>query len=104
MTTSFNYSLLSSALITGIVLYGFYFDYKRRTSKEFRRNLVKERKKAQELLIQAQLLEQEQAKEMEFDSSFAASLPNEPIPTSNQDREKYFMQHLQLGEQLMLQG
>lgn len=34
----------------------------------------------------------------------AFDIPDEPIPTTNEGREKYFMNHLQLGEQLMLQG
>lgn len=31
-------------------------------------------------------------------------IPDDEIPTTNEGREKYFMNHLQLGEQLMVQG
>ena len=32
------------------------------------------------------------------------SVPEHPIPKTNEEREIYFMQNLQLGEQLMQQG
>jgi hypothetical protein len=37
-------------------------------------------------------------------SDSSSLLPDEPIPTTNEGREQYFMKHLQLGEQLMQQG
>lgn len=82
------------AFAIGLVSYGIYFDYQRRNNPEFRKNLAKQRKEAAKIRQNSA-----KAAVSPFDS-----MPDEEIPTTSEGREKYFMNNLQLGEQLIMQG
>ncbi|KAG8716240.1 hypothetical protein FRC11_006634 [Ceratobasidium sp. 423] len=96
-------SAASAAIaITGYLIY---FDYKRRNDPQFRKKLRKEKKKAaknakeEETAIPAAPgRSQEELKET------LDRINAEPLPTLPTEREKYFMDHVGMGEQLLLRG
>jgi import receptor subunit TOM20 len=79
-------------LAIATVGYMVYFDYQRRNNSEFRKKIAHQRKEAQKL------------KQQRKKPAGGLAIPEEPIPTTNEEREQYFMQNLQLGEQLLQQG
>ncbi|CAE6443228.1 unnamed protein product [Rhizoctonia solani] len=96
-----------SAASAAIAIAGYivYFDYKRRNDPEFRKKLRKEKKKAAK-----------NAKEVETETppvpgrspeelkELLAKIGAEPLPTLPAEREKYFMEHVGIGEQMLLRG
>ncbi|KEP55343.1 hypothetical protein V565_005710 [Rhizoctonia solani 123E] len=96
-------SAASAAIaITGYLIY---FDYKRRNDAGFRKKLRKEKKKAaksakevEETTPPAPGRSQEELKEM------LDKINAEPLPALPTDREKYFMDHVGMGEQMLLRG
>ncbi|KAJ3310865.1 hypothetical protein HDV04_004558 [Boothiomyces sp. JEL0838] len=83
-----------AGLLVAAVGYGVYFDYQRRNNPAFRKKLAKQRKEAAKI--------KQQQPKAASNSPFA--IPEEPIPTTNEGREQYFMRNLQAGEQLLQQG
>ena len=79
-------TISTSLVVASLVSYCFYFDYKRRTDSEFRRNLKRQNKQVRDTL------------------AVKDTPNNNEIPTSQKEIEEYFMLNLQQGEQLMLQG
>jgi Flp pilus assembly protein TadB len=82
------------SLAVAAVGYAVFFDYQRRNNPEFRKKLANQRREAQKL----------KQKKQDIQTVDKIDLPEKPIPTTNEGREQYFMQNLQLGEQLMQQG
>ncbi|KAJ3273152.1 hypothetical protein HDV01_004792 [Terramyces sp. JEL0728] len=78
-----------AGLLVAAVGYGVYFDYQRRNNP-----VAKQRKEAAKI--------KQERPNAPANSSFA--IPEEPIPTTNEGREQYFMRNLQAGEQLLQQG
>ncbi|KAF8709445.1 MAS20 protein import receptor, partial [Rhizoctonia solani] len=96
-------SAASAALaITGYLIY---FDYKRRNDRGFRKKLRKEKKKAAKNAKDGEATtpaapgrSQEELKGM------LDQINAEPLPTLPAEREKYFMDHVGMGEQMLLRG
>ncbi|KAJ1309036.1 hypothetical protein OPQ81_004717 [Rhizoctonia solani] len=96
-------SAASAAIaITGYLIY---FDYKRRNDPQFRKKLRKEKKKAAKNAKEGEGAtpvapgrSQEELKEM------LDKIKAEPLPTLPAEREKYFMDHVGMGEQMLLRG
>ncbi|KAI8897460.1 protein import receptor MAS20 [Globomyces pollinis-pini] len=93
MSISTESKLVFGALLVGAIGYGVYFDYQRRNNPAFRKKLQKQRKEAAKL-----------KRATKQQATAAIGLEDEPLPTTNEEREKYFMSNLQAGEMLMQQG
>ncbi|KAI0254720.1 hypothetical protein BJV78DRAFT_1120730 [Lactifluus subvellereus] len=93
----------------GALAYAIYFDHKRRTDTQFRKRLRREKKKLDKSVSQT-------ATSNSGTSSSDASLPtaeilaamkgvkDDQVPTTPEDREKYFMSQVENGEQLCARG
>ncbi|KAK4187104.1 mitochondrial outer membrane translocase complex, subunit Tom20 domain-containing protein, partial [Podospora australis] len=86
----------ATALATGLLAYAVYFDYRRRSSAEFRRELRREeRRLARNANEQATLdaMAQKQAIYAAVDEAKA-----EGFPTNSEEKEAYFLEQVQAGE------
>jgi import receptor subunit TOM20 len=103
--------LASTALLS--VGYLIYFDFKRRDPK-FRRKIQQEKKEARE---EYEVKSSERAAKSaalsaasaaaagpQLSEEFLTELANEPEPKSLEDKEKYFIKHLDIGEKLLAKG
>ncbi|EPQ59005.1 MAS20-domain-containing protein [Gloeophyllum trabeum ATCC 11539] len=90
-------------LISGVLAYAVYFDYKRRNDATFRKKLRKEKKKVDKHLARSQgdasasLSPQELRQALE-------KVRSEDMPVSSEQREQFFMTQVGMGEQLCTQG
>lgn len=95
--------LTAGAAVTGIFAYAVYFDHRRRTDPEFRRNLKRESKKqarAARELAEAQDAQQRKAiREAVDEANATTGLPSDP-----EEIEQYFMQEIAKGEALCQDG
>ncbi|KAK4223769.1 mitochondrial outer membrane translocase complex, subunit Tom20 domain-containing protein [Podospora fimiseda] len=87
-----------AAVATGVLAYAVYFDYRRRTSAEFRRELRREERRqarsAKEQAV-ADARAQKLALYQAVDDAKA-----EGFPTSSDEKEAYFLEQVQAGELL----
>ncbi|KAJ7068737.1 hypothetical protein C8F01DRAFT_1119141 [Mycena amicta] len=104
--TSRTTTLLTIAGISvcGLVAYAFYFDYKRRTDAEFRKQLRKQKKRVDKSLAESReaLEASSQVTEDELRDALR-QLEEEPKPGPDV-RENYFMSQVAMGEQLATRG
>ncbi|ODV93114.1 hypothetical protein PACTADRAFT_52131 [Pachysolen tannophilus NRRL Y-2460] len=93
--------LLTVATIVGgaIVAYGFYFDYQRRNSPEFRKKLKKNFKKYKNELSKKEH-EEKKEKYVSIKDKLEESLSVDPLPTDIKEKEQYFLKQVSAGEQL----
>ncbi|GAA5902811.1 TOM complex receptor protein TOM20 [Sporobolomyces salmoneus] len=100
--TSFN-PLKIALTATGIIAaatvsYAVYFDYRRRNDAVFRKNILKEYKKVDKKVKHAQEAGKEQ---IQAALKRAIALANaEPVPTTAEGKEQFFMEQVALAEQL----
>jgi import receptor subunit TOM20 len=83
--------------------YALYFDYKRRADPKFRNRLKKQRKKVEETSRLEATTSTENDVIIPGGINIEAIL-NQPLPTSPQDREKFFLEQLSKGETLSKNG
>lgn len=90
---------ISAILATTFVGYAACFDYKRRSSPEFRKNLkkraLKSEKESKIKASESNKLELQQVK-----AALQADLAANPIPTDLAEKEKFFMEQVALGEEI----
>lgn len=92
--------LTITSLIGGAVLgYAIYFDYKRRSSPEFRKALkkrsIQQKKQSKKAETESNKLELEVVKQ-----ALLEDLSKNPIPTDLEQKEQFFMEQVALGEQI----
>ncbi|KAJ3368851.1 hypothetical protein HDU91_000232 [Kappamyces sp. JEL0680] len=105
MTSNGKYIL--GACAVALVGYGIYFDHQRRNNPEFRKRLgwcLVVLTVAQQKREAAKIRESHASKKAAAASAGSFQLADEPVPLTNEGREAYFMNNLQLGEQLMQKG
>lgn len=101
-STSFN-PLKIALTATGVLAaatvgYAVYFDYRRRNDAVFRKNILKEYKKVDKKVKHAQEAGKEQ---IQAALKRAIALANaEPVPTTAEGKEQFFMEQVALAEQL----
>ncbi|KAH7343406.1 MAS20 protein import receptor-domain-containing protein [Rhizoctonia solani] len=96
-----------SAASAAIAVAGYmvYFDYKRRNDPEFRKKLRKEKKKAAKSAKEGEVeTPSAPGRSPEELKAMLDQISAEPLPTLPADREKYFMDHVGMGEQMLLRG
>ncbi|KAK0629685.1 mitochondrial outer membrane translocase complex, subunit Tom20 domain-containing protein [Bombardia bombarda] len=85
-----------AAVATGLLAYAVYFDYRRRSQSEFRRQLRRNEKKQERLakeLAQAAQQAQRQSIKQAVDEA-----KEDGFPTSSEEKEAYFLEQVQAGE------
>jgi import receptor subunit TOM20 len=89
-------------IITGLAAYAVYFDHKRRTDPDFRKQLKKESKRqARAAKEEAEAHGQEQKKAIR---EAVASANEEGFPKDPEEVEAYFMQEVAQGEGMVQSG
>lgn len=79
--------------------YCVYFDYQRRHSASFRKSIYKRKRKAEKAA--AKEAEQDKTTKLEtLKAKLNASLAADPLPTSLQEKESYFLDQVTTGEKL----
>jgi import receptor subunit TOM20 len=84
----------------GLVGYLFYFDYKRRNSPDFRKQLKKTAKKHAKQQEAAAEADKNELKN-KVRKILQDSLKNDPIPESLQEREKFFVDEVARADELL---
>jgi len=102
MKTSTIVSISAGTVITGVIAYAVYFDYKRRNDREFRRALKREsRRQARIAKEEAEIQGKQQQEEIK---RVVQDAIEEGFPTDLEEKEAYFMQHIAQGEALAGDG
>ncbi|KAJ7044815.1 hypothetical protein C8F04DRAFT_1069626 [Mycena alexandri] len=105
--TSRTGSILTIAGISlcGIIAYAVYFDYKRRTDSEFRKQIRKEKRRVDKSLAQSReaLVSENEISEEELRQALK-QIKSEAQPSTQEARETYFMTQVGMGEQLAARG
>jgi hypothetical protein len=92
----------AAAALAGYIIY---FDYKRRTDSEFRKKLRKEKKKVAKTVNPDNTMDAVPAGRSQDDLRKMLALINmEPSPTLPGEREKYFLDQVGIGEELLARG
>lgn len=90
---------ITAVAATAVVGYAVYFDYKRRSSSDFRKSLKKKAVKQQKL--QEKISKETMKSKLEtVKTALEVDLKTNPIPTELSEKETFFMQQVALGEQL----
>ncbi|KAF2428291.1 protein import receptor MAS20 [Tothia fuscella] len=85
-------------VVTGLLAYAVYFDHRRRTDPEFRKQLKKESKKLAK--AQKELAEQAGKEQREAIKKAVNRVNSEGLPTDSEEIERYFMEEVAEGEKL----
>lgn len=101
-TTRTIVSYTTIALVTSVLAYAAYFDYKRRNDPAFRKKLRKEKKR----VTKATKTEDSTTETASINDLRAALelIKTEPVPASVEEKERYFMEQVSMGEQLCARG
>ncbi|KAF7798911.1 hypothetical protein EIP86_010139 [Pleurotus ostreatoroseus] len=98
--TSTIFTIAGATVITGLVAYAFYFDYRRRNDASFRKKLRKEKKRVDKDAAQATPA----PLDAEALRNALNKIREEELPEGPEEKEQYFMSQVGLGEQLSTQG
>ncbi|KAI9069255.1 MAS20-domain-containing protein [Trametes sanguinea] len=103
--TSTIFTVAAVTVISGLVAYAVYFDYKRRNDTEFRKKLRKEKKKVtKKQAEQAQAQAQAESANPAEIKAMILKIQGEELPATPDEKEQYFVMQVQLGEQMAQQG
>ncbi|KAF8638601.1 hypothetical protein AX17_002142 [Amanita inopinata Kibby_2008] len=106
-TTTSALTIAGLTLVSGLVAYAVYFDYKRRNDVNFRKKLRKEKKRVDKVVAESkESTGSSDSKEIspEVLREALEQLKNEESPQSSEEKEAYFMSQVGIGEQLATQG
>ncbi|KAI0700788.1 hypothetical protein BC835DRAFT_1404784 [Cytidiella melzeri] len=93
------YTIAAVTVVTGVIAYAAYFDYKRRNDADFRKKLRKDKKRIEKATAKKPMnVSQDELR------AAIAKIRAEEVPETPQDREAYFMHHVGLAEKLCMQG
>lgn len=95
--------ITAGAIAAGVVSYLAYFDYQRRHSTEFRKNLRAQNKRFSQVK-QSVEKEQKQQQRAEITQLIDSSLEESPIPSGLQEREQFFIAEVSRADQLTNSG
>lgn len=89
----------ASVAAAGALAYAVYFDYNRRNSPEFRKQLKKRQQKEQKQAAKAQE-ESKKSKMLAVKKALTEDLAQNPLPTDLSKKEEFFLENVAIGEQL----
>ncbi|KIJ20440.1 hypothetical protein PAXINDRAFT_166493 [Paxillus involutus ATCC 200175] len=104
MTRSTTVLTVAGIALGGIAAYAVYFDYKRRTDATFRRQLRKEKKRVAKSQTPSEASASIGGVDANDLKSALEKVREEEVPVGPEDKEKYFMSQVGMGEQLCSQG
>ncbi|RKP28465.1 protein import receptor MAS20 [Metschnikowia bicuspidata] len=90
---------IASVAAAGMVAYAVYFDYNRRNSPKFRKQLRKRQHREQKQAAKAQE-ESKKAKMLAVKKALTEDLAQNPLPTDLSKKEEFFLENVAVGEQL----
>jgi len=102
MQTSTVVSLSVGTVVTGLLAYAVYFDYKRRNDPDFRKALKKESRRQARLAKEEAEVQGKRQKE-EIKQAVQEAI-EEGFPTDVEEKEAFFMQQIAQGEALAGDG
>ncbi|KAK5455984.1 mitochondrial import receptor subunit tom20 [Exophiala xenobiotica] len=102
MKTSTIVSLSVGTVVTGLLAYAVYFDYKRRNDPDFRKALKKESRRQARLAKEEAEVQGKRQKE-EIKQAVQEAI-EEGFPTDVEEKEAFFMQQIAQGEALAGDG
>ncbi|KAH7105395.1 MAS20-domain-containing protein [Auriculariales sp. MPI-PUGE-AT-0066] len=106
-TTTTVITVATVTVLGGALAYALYFDHKRRNDLEFRKQLRKEQKRVKKAREDIKATSTAAASGSLTDEDMQAALDairSEPLPTTTQEREAYFSEHIADGELLSQRG
>ncbi|KAG8890492.1 hypothetical protein FRB98_007839 [Tulasnella sp. 332] len=92
------------SVVSGLIAYAAYFDYKRRNDPSFRKKLRKEKRRVDRSKPDNILTPGSSSRNTADIKEALAMIRNEQLPSSAEQKEQYFMESVQMGEQLATQG
>ncbi|KAI1405267.1 mitochondrial import receptor subunit tom-20 [Hypoxylon fuscum] len=98
MVSSTAVTITAATAATGILAYAIYFDYQRRADPNFRRDLRREERR-QARQEKEEAVQQTKQKRKDIQGAID-QLAEEEFPTGVNEKEQYFMDHVQKGETL----
>ncbi|KAG9018835.1 hypothetical protein FRB90_009122 [Tulasnella sp. 427] len=96
-------TIAAATVVGGVIAYAAYFDYKRRHDVKFRKQLRKEKKKLERSTPKVSATAGS-SRSVEEITAALRLIQNEPLPATPEEKEQYFMDNVQMGEQLCSQG
>ncbi|KAI1763640.1 mitochondrial import receptor subunit tom-20 [Hypoxylon sp. FL1150] len=98
MQTSTVLTISAATAATGLLAYAIYFDYQRRADPDFRRNLRREERRRARV-EKEEVVQQTKQKRVDIQVAVDDAL-KEGFPSGTNEKEQYFMSHVQQGETL----
>ncbi|KLJ07825.1 hypothetical protein EMPG_16701 [Blastomyces silverae] len=92
----------AGTIVTGLLAYALYFDYKRHSDAEFRRNLKRDNRRLARAVREESAAQG--ARQIAEIKEAVAEAKAEGFPTDPDDKERYFMGQISKGEQLAAEG
>ncbi|CAI7592456.1 unnamed protein product [Penicillium manginii] len=102
MRTSALVAVSAGTIITGLLAYAAYFDYKRQSDPEFRKSLKRNNRKIAKAVKEEE--EAHGAAQREAIKAAIQSVKAEGFPTDLEEKESYFMNQVAKGEGLCSEG
>ncbi|KAG9015547.1 hypothetical protein FRB94_000152 [Tulasnella sp. JGI-2019a] len=96
-------TIAAVTVVGGLIAYAAYFDYKRRNDAQFRKKLRKEKKRVERTRPDV-LTPGGGSRSTEEIKEALQMIRNEQLPAGAEEKEQYFMENVQIGEQLCTQG
>lgn len=91
--------ITSATVLTGVIAYAFYFDYKRRNDAEFRKALKRDSKRSQKAAkLEAEASTRARRNEIK---ALVEQVNSENLPSDAEGHEQFFMEEVSKGEQLL---
>jgi import receptor subunit TOM20 len=91
--------ITASTILTGVIAYAVYFDYKRRNDAEFRKALKRDSKRsAKQAKLEAEASTKARRNEIR---ALVEQVNNENLPSDAEGHEQFFMEEVSKGEQLL---
>ncbi|EEQ89523.1 hypothetical protein RJZ56_006569 [Blastomyces dermatitidis] len=92
----------AGTIVTGLLAYAIYFDYKRHSDAEFRRNLKRDNRRLARAVREESAAQG--ARQIAEIKQAVAEAKAEGFPTDPDDKERFFMGQISRGEQLAADG
>ncbi|KAI6024482.1 hypothetical protein EDC04DRAFT_2723876 [Pisolithus marmoratus] len=104
MTKTTTMLTVAGIAVGGLVAYAVYFDYKRRTDTNFRKQLRKEKKRVAKSQASPEASASSSGVDVNALKQALETVKQEEVPATPEEKEKYFMAQVGLGEQLCAKG
>ncbi|KAG6378570.1 hypothetical protein JVT61DRAFT_12835 [Boletus reticuloceps] len=104
MTRTTTLLTVAGIAVGSLAAYAAYFDYKRRTDSTFRRRLRKEKKRAEKSQTPSETSASTGGVDPKELISALEKIRDEQIPTDHEERHKYFMTQVNMGETMSVNG